>query len=81
MCIIGMVLAMDTFRSCQVAYECRALNPFAIGITQHSSCFCFTSDIITSNRFYRYSLDQTDAFIIKIAMQIIGLGQDVVPNQ
>ena len=31
--------------------------------------------------FYRYGLDQANSFIIKIAMQIISLGQDVVSNQ
>jgi len=34
-----------------------------------------------SIRFYCDSFDQTDAFLIKIAMQIIGLGQDIVSNQ
>jgi hypothetical protein len=34
-----------------------------------------------SLRFYRNRLDQTDALLVQIAMQIIRLGQDVVSNQ
>ena len=32
-------------------------------------------------RFYRDNLDQTDAFLIEIAMQIVGLCQNVISNQ
>ena len=54
-----------------------SLTPFFC----HVVVLLVISEYLLINRFYRDSFDQTDTFIIQVAVQIIGLGQDVISYQ